>query len=64
MELAAIAFVLIAVYLFFILVSYNQADPGWFKTGSGEETQNIGGTFGAYFSDFVLQFFGVFAYFY
>lgn len=62
MEILAIALILIAFYMLLILVSYNAADPGWFKTGSGDEIKNFGGTFGAYFSDLVLQSFGYFAY--
>ena len=62
MEILAIALMLIGIYLLLILGSYSQSDPGWFKTGSGAEIRNFGGTFGAYFSDLVLQGFGHIAY--
>jgi S-DNA-T family DNA segregation ATPase FtsK/SpoIIIE len=62
-EMLAIVMAVITVYFLIILLSFNKADPGWFNTGTGDEIKNFGGTFGAYFSDLVLQAFGYFAYF-
>ncbi|WP_392560561.1 DNA translocase FtsK 4TM domain-containing protein [Orbus mooreae] len=52
----------IAVYLFCALVSFDPADPGWSQTAWHEPIRNWGGVIGAYWSDVFLQFFGFIAY--
>jgi S-DNA-T family DNA segregation ATPase FtsK/SpoIIIE len=51
-----------ALYVVMILGSYHPADPGWSRTGSQEAISNVGGPFGAWFSDLLLYLFGVSAY--
>ena len=62
LELLAIVLAVIGVYFFLSLISYNELDPGWSKTAKTEELNNIGGIFGAYFSDLLLHLLGYFSY--
>jgi S-DNA-T family DNA segregation ATPase FtsK/SpoIIIE len=62
LELFAIGLVLVGIYVFLTLVSYHAQDPGWSKTGVGDQVHNFGGIFGAYSSDLFLQGFGYFSY--
>ena len=48
---------------FISLVSYDITDPGFSTTGTTEELNNYIGLFGAYFSSFLLSFFGLASYF-
>ena len=52
----------IALYLLMSLSSYNPADPGWSRSGSGDKIANIGGVAGAWFADAFLFLFGYLAY--
>jgi S-DNA-T family DNA segregation ATPase FtsK/SpoIIIE len=52
----------VALYLVMILGSYQPSDPGWSRTGSGEEIGNAGGPFGAWFADLLLYLFGYSSY--
>lgn len=50
--------VILLVYLFVILLSYNPSDPAWSYIGNTEVT-NIGGTAGAWLADILRTFFGL-----
>ncbi|WP_448211720.1 DNA translocase FtsK [Colwellia sp. MEBiC06753] len=50
------------MYLMLALFSFDPADPGWSQTGYQTPVRNMGGSIGAYISDFLLNFFGVVAY--
>jgi S-DNA-T family DNA segregation ATPase FtsK/SpoIIIE len=52
----------VAIYLLMSLSSYNPADPGWSRSGSGDKIANIGGVAGAWFADAFLFLFGYLAY--
>ncbi len=56
--------VLIALRLFIFLafITYNQADPGFFNSGTGNEATNLGGQVGAWLADVGLYLFGYVAY--
>lgn len=56
----ALALVFAAVFLAAILLSHNAADPSWNTIVTGKNTvfENVGGAYGAWFSDFVLQYVG------
>ncbi|MEW6679126.1 MAG: DNA translocase FtsK 4TM domain-containing protein [Pseudomonadota bacterium] len=51
--------VAMGVYLGMILLTYNPADPGWSRTGTGAAIANGGGEFGAWLSDLLLYLFGI-----
>jgi len=56
------ALIFAALYLVVALASYSPADPGWSFVGQSERVANAGGRIGAWFADFALFLFGVFAY--
>ncbi len=61
-EIVLMFFYFIGLYLFVSLFTYYGGDPGWGRSGSAEEIQNIGGMVGAVFADIFLNLFGYFAY--
>ena len=61
-EGAFIALVALAIYLTRALASFDEGDPGWTYTGSGETVKNLVGRSGAWVSDVFLFFFGYMAY--
>ncbi len=62
-ELALVAVAPILLYLFFSMIFYSTADPGWSRTGSLDGTiHNIGGIVGAYVADVSFWLFGYVAY--
>lgn len=48
----------IALYLVLILLSFNQADPGWSHSENFNQITNTGGKAGAWLSDLLLYLFG------
>ncbi len=61
-ELLLIALAAVVFYLFICLASYHPRDPGWSFSGGDGEVHNLGGRFGAWFADVMLQVFGYSAY--
>ncbi|MGK0499989.1 MAG: S-DNA-T family DNA segregation ATPase FtsK/SpoIIIE [Oceanicoccus sp.] len=61
-EGALIGFVAVFLYLLTALLSYDQADPGWSRTGTGALVSNAGGPAGALLADLFLSAFGYMAY--
>lgn len=61
-EGALFVFGAVALYLFIALASYEPSDPGWSHRGFEDQTTNMGGVAGAWFSDVFLYLFGYFAY--
>ncbi len=61
-EIIAVILVALSILIFLCLVSHTQNDPSK-NTNSPLETQNLIGVVGAYISDYLLQVFGVSAYF-
>lgn len=61
-EGALIGLILLCVFLLLSLVSYSPADPGWSRTGLGEEISNTGGPTGAWLADVFFSLFGYLAY--
>ncbi len=57
-----IALVAACLYIFVSLISYSAADPGWSRTGSGEDIANAGGPVGAWLADVFYALFGYMAY--
>jgi S-DNA-T family DNA segregation ATPase FtsK/SpoIIIE len=57
-----IAFAALTLYLLVCLLSYSQQDASWTFTGGSDDVRNLGGRFGAWFSDLVLHAFGYSAY--
>ena len=62
-EVLVIALGAFSAYLLVCLVSYSSSDPGYTHTGVSNDVQNLGGRFGAWFSDLVLNALGYSAYF-
>ena len=52
----------VAVYILITLFSHDLADPSWSHKGFSEQTKNVGGVAGAWFSDVLFYLFGWFAY--
>lgn len=48
----------VVFYLFICLFSYHPNDPGWSFSGGDGRINNLGGHFGAWFADVMLQVFG------
>ena len=61
-EVLVIAFAALTLYLLVSLFSYSQQDASWTFTGGSDDVRNLGGRFGAWFSDLVLHAFGYSAY--
>ncbi|MCZ7600498.1 MAG: DNA translocase FtsK 4TM domain-containing protein [Gammaproteobacteria bacterium] len=57
-----IALAAVVFYLFICLASYHPRDPGWSFSGGDGDVNNLGGRFGAWFADVMLQVFGYSAY--
>jgi len=52
----------LAIYLAFCLWSFTPTDPGWSHAGKDGPVHNLGGPAGAWIADFLLNFFGGFAF--
>lgn len=61
-EGALIGLVLLCAFLLLSLFSYSPADPGWSRTGLGDEISNTGGPTGAWLADVFFTLFGYIAY--
>ena len=62
-EVLVIALVAFTAYLLVCLASYSSSDPGFTHTGVSNDIENLGGRFGAWFSDLMLNALGYSAYF-
>ncbi len=61
-ELLIIALSALTIYFLVCLSTYSAEDPGWSFSGSGDEIRNLGGRFGAWFADLILNALGYSAY--
>ncbi|MCV6622286.1 MAG: DNA translocase FtsK 4TM domain-containing protein [Cellvibrionaceae bacterium] len=61
-EGALIGLILLCAFLLLSLFSYSPADPGWSRTGLGDEISNTGGPTGAWLADVFFTLFGYIAY--
>ena len=61
-EVSLFAFLAIALYMLLCLLSYSASDPGWSHSGEPQQIHNLGGRFGAWVTDFVLNGFGRISY--
>ncbi len=57
-----IALAAVVFYLFICLLTYHPQDPGWSFSGGDGTIHNLGGRFGAWFADVMLQIFGYSSY--
>ena len=58
-EIVVVVSAFLSIYALLSLMTYNPADPGWsLSGGAGREVSNLGGQFGANFSDMLLHGFG------
>ena len=57
-ELIVLFSVFLAVYALLSLLTYTSSDPGWSHSGGDRDIKNLGGSFGANFSDMLLHGFG------
>jgi S-DNA-T family DNA segregation ATPase FtsK/SpoIIIE len=58
-EIVVVVSAFLSIYALLSLLTYDPADPGWSHSGgAGREVQNMGGQFGANFSDMLLHGFG------
>ena len=62
-EVLVIALGAFTAYLLICLASYSSSDPGFTHTGVSNNVENLGGRFGAWFSDLMLNALGYSAYF-
>jgi S-DNA-T family DNA segregation ATPase FtsK/SpoIIIE len=62
LEAGLLFFTVFAMFIMLALFSFDPADPGWSQTGYQTPVKNLGGAVGAYFSDLLLNLFGVVAY--
>jgi S-DNA-T family DNA segregation ATPase FtsK/SpoIIIE len=61
-EVLVIAYAALTLYLLVSLLSYSNQDPSYTFTGGDNSVQNLGGRFGAWFSDLFFNAFGYSAY--
>lgn len=61
-EGALIGFAAVFLYLLIAMLTYDQADPGWSRTGQNSGIENAGGPTGAWLSDVFFSLFGYMAY--
>ena len=61
-EVLVIAYAALTLYLLVCLLSYSNQDPSYTFTGGDSSVQNLGGHFGAWFSDLFFNAFGYSAY--
>lgn len=61
-EGALVVLVALCLFLALALVTYDPADPGWSRTGTGGDITNAGGAFGAWIADVFFSLFGYIAY--
>ncbi len=62
-EIVVVVSAFISIYALLSLLTYNPVDPAWSHSGGhGREVSNLGGSFGAYFSDMLLHGFGYIAF--
>jgi len=62
-EIVVVISAFISIYALISLLTYNPADPAWSHSGGqGKDISNLGGQFGAYFSDLLLHGFGYIAF--
>lgn len=61
-EGALIGLILLCAFLLMSLLSYSAADPGWSRTGLGDDISNTGGPTGAWLADVFFSLFGYIAY--
>ncbi|GHA08261.1 DNA translocase FtsK [Arenicella chitinivorans] len=58
-EIVVVVSAFLSIYALLSLMTYDPADPGWSHSGgAGREVSNLGGQFGANFSDMLLHGFG------
>ena len=57
-EIVVLFSAFLAVYALLSLLTYTSTDPGWSNSGGNREIENVGGQFGANFSDMLLHGFG------
>ena len=57
-EVLVIAYAALTLYLLISLVTHSDQDPSFTFTGNGGSVQNMGGSFGAWFSDLFFHAFG------
>jgi len=57
-----LAFVVLALYLGLILLSYSPSDPAWSHSSESDHIKNAGGRVGAWLADVLLYVFGLSAY--
>ncbi len=53
---------LVSVFILIALSTFDEGDPGWTYTGSGEAIQNSAGKVGAWFADVLFNLFGYMAF--
>ena len=61
-EISFISILAVSLYLFISILSYSGEDPAWTTNGTKDEIGNLGGQFGAIFSDLALHAFGISAF--
>ena len=57
-EIVVLFSAFLAIYALLSLLTYTPTDPGWSHSGGSREIENVGGSFGANFSDMLLHGFG------
>ncbi len=62
LEAGLVVFSVAAMFIMMALFSFDPADPGWSQTGYQTPIRNLGGAVGAYFSDLLLNLFGLVSY--
>lgn len=61
-EGALLGLIALCVFVFMALLSYSAADPGWSRTGLGDQVANTGGPTGAWLADVFFSLFGYIAF--
>ncbi|MHB1321154.1 MAG: DNA translocase FtsK [Acidithiobacillus ferrivorans] len=62
-EALLLLLIAVAAFMAMSMLSFHPSDPSWFNSGKGAQVHNWGGETGAYLADFLVQVFGMIAWF-
>jgi len=62
-ELSGVFLIFVGIFLFAIIITYSPGDPNFIYNPENSQILNIGGFYGSFISDFLLQSFGLISFF-
>ena len=62
-ELSGVFLIFVGIFLFAVIITYSPGDPNFIYNPENSQILNIGGFYGSFISDFLLQSFGLISFF-